>query len=186
MLCRLACRPCTCTSRPAFLLPAPLRLPFQYVEGLEGSGDRCLTLTASRLVKMRANAADSPYTVERAALPSGPAQGGEQHRPHSAGGSGGSGEQHPGQQSGVFLWELELSYATLEGVMPLAQQMVLASRLPPVDQEEFLQVRRGWVVIAWMAMAGTWSVSRSDCGRWGATLGNCCLPGCPWAPACRC
>jgi hypothetical protein len=82
---------------------------------LEGSGDRRLLVSATRVIKMRANAADAPYIVERA---------------------GRGAAQHPEP----LLWEFELSYARLEAVMPRAQQMLLASRLPPAEQEEFLQV----------------------------------------------
>ena len=37
-------------------------------------------------------------------------------------------------------WGFELAYAGLEEFMPLAQQMLLASRMPPAEQEEFLEV----------------------------------------------
>lgn len=116
------------------------RLPFASIEGLEGSGDRRLVLTASRLVKMRANAADAPYVVEKAG----------QQAPRSGGGggapAGSAAQQQPlqaaqqAQHGHLFHWEFDLAYASLEGVMPLAQQMMVASRLPPGEQEEFLQV----------------------------------------------
>ena len=110
------CLPC-CHHRLTLHAPTAAlccRLPFQHVEGLEGAGERRLSVSASRLVKMRANAADAPYTVERSAAGSGP-----------------------------LVWEFELSYATLEAVMPLAQQMMVASRLPAAEQDEFLQVGAG-------------------------------------------
>lgn len=98
------------------------RLPFQFVEGMEGAGERRLLVTTTRVVKMRGNAADTPYVVERAGNGSAP---------------------HPQP----LQWEFELSYARLEGVMPLAQQMMVASRLPAAEQEEFLQVRV-WMLAA--------------------------------------
>ena len=107
----------------------PCRLPFTYVEGLEGAGAQRLVLTASRVVKMRASAADAPYAVERA-VPG-----------HHHGGAAAHGSQaaEPATPP-AFHFEFELAYASLEGVMPLAQQMLVASRLPPAEQEEFLQV----------------------------------------------
>lgn len=105
-------RPPACLS--CSFLPASCRLPFQYVEGMEGSGERRLLVAATRVIKMRANAADAPYVVERA----------------------GPGEAHPA----ALHWEFELSYTRLEGVVPLAQRMMVASRLPAAEQEEFLQV----------------------------------------------
>ena len=97
------------------------------MEGLEGSGDRRLVLTASRVVKMRANAADAPYVVAKA-VASGPGPGPGQQP---------AGGQHPAGDSGaapLFHWEFELAYARL------AQQMMVASRLPPGEAGDFLQV----------------------------------------------
>lgn len=109
------------------------------MEGLEGSGDRRLVLTASRLVKMRANAADAPYVVAKAVAGGG--SDSVAHDPHSRphGTAPGQG-QHPADGQPLFHWEFELSYARLEAVMPLAQQMMVASRLPPGEADEFLRV----------------------------------------------
>lgn len=161
-------------------LPPPpctrCRLPFQFVEGLEGSGERTLTLTTTRLVKMRANAADAPYAVEKAVERGGAAAAGGQH---AAGGSGQGGE---GGEGAAFSWEFELAYARLEGVMPLAQQMVVASRLPPGDREDFLQARR------WAGGQGRRRLElglfAGLCGFGGAPHGQTpCLP--PALPPCR-
>lgn len=146
---RLACRSAfkfcaLCPLKPLRWLRLPTRararrLPFACIEGLEGSGDRRLVLTASRLIRMRANAADAPYAVDKAGQA-------------ATGGGGGPPSpavppQHTQQagQARLFHWEFDLAYATLEGVMPLAQQMMVASRLPAGEQEEFLQVGLwGW------------------------------------------
>ncbi|PRW57088.1 beach domain-containing [Chlorella sorokiniana] len=114
-----------------------VRLPFQFVEGLEGSGDRRLVLTASRAIKMRANAADAPYVVAKAVAGGGggTGAGGGSHAAHGQ-------AQHPAGDGGapyLFHWEFELSYARLEAVMPLAQQMMVASRLPPGEADDFLR-----------------------------------------------
>jgi len=129
--------------------PTCRRLPFHCVEGLEGSGDRRLVLTTSRAVKMRANAADAPYVVAKA-VAGGGGGGGSTHAPHSTthGAAHGPG-QHPAGDGAphLFHWEFELSYARLEAVMPLAQQMMVASRLPPGEADDFLRVRLCVVVV---------------------------------------
>lgn len=93
---------CPAAGRP------PCRLPFAQLQGLETGAGRSFTAAAHRVVRMRPNAADVPYAVDRDA---------------------------------VSIWTFELDYAGLEEFMPLAQQMLLASRLPPAEQEEMLEVR---------------------------------------------
>ena len=82
-----------------------VRLPFQYLEQLEGSGRQDVITIAQRLSKMKANAADEPYIFEKGLS---------------------------------FEWRFKLTYAALGDFMPLAQRMLIASRLPPSDQETLL------------------------------------------------
>lgn len=85
-----------------------VRLPFVDIAGLEGhkSPGATIVVTAQRLVKMKANATDTPYVFER------------------------------GDASST--WSFKLLYASLEDVVPLAQQMMVASRLPHPDKEVML------------------------------------------------
>ena len=83
-----------------------VRLPFQYLEQLEGIGRSDLAVVALRWYKMKGNAADEPYVYEK------------------------------GRSSG---WTFSLTYAALADFMPLAQRMLVASRLPPSEQETMLQ-----------------------------------------------
>ncbi|KAL4538454.1 hypothetical protein Ndes2437A_g01474 [Nannochloris sp. 'desiccata'] len=82
-----------------------VRLPFQFLEQLEGLGKQQLAAVALRWYKMKANAADEPYIFEK------------------------------GRSSS---WNFKLIYAALADFMPLAQRMLVASRLPLTDQEALL------------------------------------------------
>lgn len=82
-----------------------VRLPFQYLEQLEGIGKQELAAVALRWYKMKANAADEPYIFEK------------------------------GRSSS---WNFRLTYAALSDCMPLAQRMLVASRLSKTDQEALL------------------------------------------------
>jgi len=85
-----------------------VRLPFVDIAGLEGhkSPEATIVVTAQKLIKMKANATDTPYMFERG----GPSS----------------------------TWSFKLPYACLEDVVPLAQQMMVASRLPHPDKEVLL------------------------------------------------
>ena len=82
-----------------------VRLPFQYLEQLEGVGKQEVGAVAERWYKMKANAADEPYVFEK---------------------------------NRTSTWKFKLTYAALADFMPLAQRILLASRLPSTDQESFL------------------------------------------------
>ena len=79
-----------------------VRLPFLSMAGLEGKSHSSLLISTHHLVKMKANAADTPYIFERNA-PSD--------------------------------WAFILPYTPLHDFMPLAQQMLIASRMQPHDRE---------------------------------------------------
>lgn len=84
-----------------------VRLPFEHLEQLEGTGKRTVCAVARRWSKMKAGAVDEPYVFEK------------------------------GRSSS---WRFDLVYAVLPDFMPLAQQMMVASRLPPTEQDSMLEV----------------------------------------------
>ena len=92
------------------------------VQGMEGHSERTFELTAQRWTRMKANAADVPFAFEK------------------------------GESGTATVWRFHLQHSTLADFMPLAQQMLVASRLPDAEQEEFLAVSCGWLALAgWLA-----------------------------------
>lgn len=79
----------------------------------------------------------------------------------------------------VSNWQFELAYAGLDEFMPLAQQMLLVSRLPAAEQEEVLEVGGGWGRPCWVWRAcqgrllGSVGHARSTCCQ---LLAACRLP----------
>lgn len=74
-------------------------------------------------------------------------------------------------------WRFELAYAGLDEFMPLAQQMLVASRMQGEEQEAFLEVRfRGGVLggeSALMTTAGCVGVLAEASSSFGAWISAC-------------
>lgn len=105
---QLRCRGGALARQQKLMRPLPLlrpcRLEFAHVTQLEADGPDACLVGAARVTRMRPGCADVPYAQDRAA------------------------------HGGAHLWRFSLMYARLEAFMPLAQEQLVASRLPHMDR----------------------------------------------------